>query len=386
MEIPTYTLKAGEPNSEEYYRTVREFADEVMDYAASTISPGVNAFMEFLGMYQLEPIRAHSEYVLELLSFGLLWNSYGGYALATRRAPFVTLARMAEWRKRHQKLKPVIDMARGVLITLFLFPHNSTPKPPKLPMLLEADRLALWLDATGEFREQALRFVYWRAYWDTLSQQELLIFRDGMFRFADWFTQRSEQVFGGYTAKVESFRQDYRTRYRWREDRVQCLRPRAEYHLNMVGAELLNRAFRPAYLATEQKAVLVPGCMRKHNDDRCEAIREQRGLRCTGCEPGCHVNRLREMGFRRGFDVYIIPHASDLSLWSPQVGKPRLGVIASACVTTLVEGGWELKRYDVPAQCVLLDSSGCRKHWGCIGVSTDFNLREFKRIIGATEV
>ncbi|MEJ2636983.1 MAG: DUF116 domain-containing protein, partial [Calditrichia bacterium] len=77
---------------------------------------------------------------------------------------------------------------------------------------------------------------------------------------------------------------------------------------------------------------------------------------------------------------YIIPHASDLSLWSPRPGRPRRGVIASACVTTLVEGGWELKRYGVPAQCVLLDYSGCKKHWHCEGFPTALNVRELKRI------
>ena len=364
---------------------MRDFADEVMDYAASTVSPVINAFMEFLGTYRLGPIRVHGEYVLELLSFGLLWNSYGGYAIATRRAPFITLARMAEWRKRHQKMKPLIDTARGILITLFLFPRKIESRPAKLPILPEADRLALWLDATGEFREQALRFVYWRAYWETLSTQEQTACRNGMFRLADWFTARSEQVLGAFTAHVEEFRERQHRHYRWREDRVQCMRPRVEYHLNMVGAELLNRAFRAEYAKTERKSVLLPGCMRRHHDDQCEAVREQKGLRCTGCEPDCHVNRLREMGLRRNFEVYVIPHASDLSLWSPRKGQPRQGVIASACVTTLVEGGWELKRYDVPAQCVLLDSSGCQKHWGCKGVSTNLNLREFKRILGEGE-
>jgi hypothetical protein len=87
------------------------------------------------------------------------------------------------------------------------------------------------------------------------------------------------------------------------------------------------------------------------------------------------------MGRIHDFEVCIIPHASNLSLWSPRPGEPLRGVVASACVTTLVEGGWELKRYNVPAQCVLLDYSGCRKHWHPEGVPTAFNVRELKRIL-----
>ena len=82
-----------------------------------------------------------------------------------------------------------------------------------------------------------------------------------------------------------------------------------------------------------------------------------------------------------GFEVYIIPHASDLSLWSSNGNGHQRGVIASACVTTLVEGGWELKRYDVPAQCVLLDYCGCKKHWHQEGIQTALNVRELKRIV-----
>ncbi len=377
----TYSLRAGAASSEEYYLTVRLFVDEILARAAEIVAPIVEDFSGYIKAFDLESVRRREEYILELLAFGILWNTYGGYALHVRRAPFVTLARMGEWRKHHQKLKPLIDLVRGIMITLFLLPRKGASGPRTLPMLREVDRLSLWLDATGEFREQALRFVRWRAYWETLSIGDQIAVRDRVFGFADWFTGRSEQVLGTYTARVNRFLQKSAGRYRWREDRISCMRSRVEYHLNMVGAEILNRAFRADYQNTSSRVVLVPGCMRKRQNEECEAVREREGLRCEGCEPDCHVNRLRAMGMRHGFEVCIIPHASDLSLWSPRGGQPRRGVIASACVTTLVEGGWELKRYDVPAQCVLLDSSGCRKHWHCSGVSTDFNMRELKRIL-----
>jgi hypothetical protein len=89
------------------------------------------------------------------------------------------------------------------------------------------------------------------------------------------------------------------------------------------------------------------------------------------------------MGRKHNFETYIIPHASDLSLWFPKPDQPRRGVVAVACVTTLVEGGWELKRYGVCAKCVLLDYSGCKKHWYSEGVSTTLNIRELKRILEA---
>jgi hypothetical protein len=199
--------------------------------------------------------------------------------------------------------------------------------------------------------------------------------------FTQWFEKRSVEVLGKYTENVESFLKNSGKFYQWREDRISCTRSRLEYHLNMVGAELLNRAFRNKYEHTNTKVVLLPGCMRGKLPNECEAKRVREGLICQGCLPECHVNQLREMGKKRGFDVYIIPHASDLSLWGPRKGRPAPGVVASACVTTLVEGGWELKRYDVPAQCVLLDYCGCKKHWHRDAIITELNIRELKRIL-----
>jgi uncharacterized protein len=377
----TYSLECGQANSENYYIRIRQFADEVMQRAVSTVMPTVTEFMKYVRTYRLEDVRQREEYVLELLSFTLLWNSYGGYALAARRAPFTTMSRMAEWRKHHQRWKPAIDIARGILITLFLLPGKGRAGPPGLPVLRDVDRLCRWLEATGEFREQALRFVRWRAFWDSMPSRQRASMAATMFQFAGWFVTRSEVVLGHFTPNVNRFLQRARTRYRWREDRIQCMRTRAEYHLNMVGAELMNRAFRSDYRNTQARALLLPGCMRGRPGEECESKKIPEGLRCTGCLPQCHVNQLREMGKKQNVEVYIIPHASDLRRWSPTPGRPRLGVVATACVTQLVEGGWELKRYDVPAQCVLLDFSGCKKHWHPAGTPTALNIRELKRVL-----
>lgn len=319
--------------------------------------------------------------MLELISFGVLWRSYAAKALKVRNAPFVTLAKMSEWRKKHRKVKPLIDFVRGILMTLFLLRGKHCHAVPDIPSLTQVDHVCKWFEATGEFREQALRFIRWRAYWGTKNPEELRNIFYGIEKFTEWFSERSEAVLGRFTANINRFLEKSRKRYRWREDRVSCGRTRLEYHLNMVGAELLNMAYKSEYNNTPSKVVLLPGCMRGRPQDECESVRVKEGLICKGCFSKCRVNQLKEMGKKHNFEVYIIPHASDLSLWSPKPGRPKLGVIASACVPTLVEGGWELKRYDVPAQCVLLEFSGCKKHWGCKGVSTELNIRELKRIL-----
>lgn len=385
MDAPvTYSLRSENKNSQEYYKTVSSYADLVLLHSKDTLMPLVSDFKDYLLKYKLEEIREDEEYILELISFGVLWQTYAGTALHVHAAPFVTLSLMSEWRKKHQKVKPYIDIARGLLTTLFLLPKKSSNDLP-LPTLTQIDHVCKWFEATGEFREQALRFIRWRAFWQTKTQDELLNIFSAIHNFTIWFKESSLHALGKYTENVESFLKDSYGHYLWREDRISCTRSRAEYHLNMAGAELMNRAFRKEFQKTETKAVLLPGCMRGRPAEECEATKVPGGLHCEGCLAACHVNQIREMGKKYNFEVYVIPHASDLSLWGPKGGAKSLGVIASACITTLVEGGWELKRYDVPAQCVILDFCGCKKHWHKEGLETELNIQELKRILRAPE-
>lgn len=381
MEPVTYSLKLDKPNSQSYYNDVRFFTNEVLDKAESSLDSIVGDYIKYLKEYNLEYLRKKEEYILELVSFGVLWQTYSHFALNVRFAPFITLSKMGEWRKKHQRVKPLIDFSRGILTTLLLLPKRSEKKLSSVPSLNQIDRVCQWFEATGEFREQALRFIFWRAYWGTVPQERVEIIFTAISDFTNWFIKTSEEKLGKYTENVLSFLNYNQEKYKWREDRISCTRTRAEYHLNMVGADLMNRAFRNDYLNTASTAVLLPGCMRFRSADKCEAIKEERGFKCTGCEAQCRVNQLRVMGQKKNFEVYVIPHASDLSLWAPKDKNNRQGIIASACVTTLVEGGWELKRYGVPAQCVLLDYSGCKKHWHPTGVQTELNKNELQRIL-----
>ena len=88
----------------------------------------------------------------------------------------------------------------------------------------DVDRLSMWLEATGEFREQALRFIRWRAHWETMDAEARAVMAAAIFAFAGWFASRSEAVLGKYTANVEGFLGRARNRYRWREDRVKRTR------------------------------------------------------------------------------------------------------------------------------------------------------------------
>ena len=205
METLTYSLQNDQSNSQNYYTDVRIFCDEVMKQARITLGPVINDFIRYLKNYNLEEIREKEEYVLELLSFGILWHNYSQKALAVRFAPFITLAKMAEWRKKHQRVKPLIDLTRGFLMTLLMLPDKPKNDFVAIPTLEQTDHVCKWFEATGEFAEQAIRFVRWRAYWEIKSRKVQSENFSAINNFTQWFTERSIQALGKYTKNVESF-------------------------------------------------------------------------------------------------------------------------------------------------------------------------------------
>jgi uncharacterized protein len=381
MNPITYQLNLNGPAAATYYPAIAEFTDQVLMKAEESIISIVRAYRHYLIEYELENPRTPEEYLFELLNFGILWRTYSHTALSIRIAPFRTLAVLAEWRKKHQRFKPAIDILRGVLMSYFLAP-GTTKRMDRIPENLhEIERLVLWLDATGDFREDALRFIRWLGYWGMQKHRQFSETMENALAFSDWFEEASYVRMGCFTPNVDVFISEKADHYRWREDRFASLRSRTEYHVNMVGAEIMNRAFRSEFLAAERKTVLVPGCMRFRSAQECEGTKTADGVRCTGCETKCHVNQLRQLGLKQNFDICVMPHSTDLSRWAAKPGAPSSGVVGVACLSVLVQGGWELKRYNVPAQCVLLNQCGCKKHWDSKGFPTQLDVRELKRLM-----
>lgn len=377
----TYRLTDRGTTSTSYYSTVSEFTDEVLRHAEESITPIAKKYRIFLIGYRLEEPRSLEEYVFELLNLGVLWRAYGTTALSIRSAPFRLLARMGEWRKLYPSAKPMIDVFRGFALSYYLAPEEKMETISSPRSISDLQRLIAWLEATGDFREDAFRYIRWLGYLGTLPDHIISQMMTKIVEFAQWFEPNSAAALGIYTPNVGIFVVRNRDRYRWREDRFSCLRSRTEYHLNMVGAEIMNRAYRKEFLTCERKTVLLPGCMRHRSAEECEGIKGKKGIHCTGCEPKCRVNQLQERGKRKNFDVMVIPHSSDLSQWKSRPGEPKTAVVGVACLSVLVQGGWELQRNNVPAQCILLNECGCQKHWDRAGFPTSLDVQHLHRAI-----
>lgn len=380
MEIITYSLRGSDPDSDRYYRECGAFTDRVIA-ASSSVRPIVESFRSFITRSHREDLRSGEEYLFELLMLGTLWRIYCDDSHELPALPRRILIRLAEIRREHNRLKPAADLLRGILATLFLVPQDREWMPR--PTLRHLDQLLAWMAATGDYQQEVRRLEAWREFWSGESGDQVQADIAAAIAFAEWFDDASIVALGMYTSHVEQFLLESQPAHRWKEDVVSSARRRVEYHLNMVGAEIMNRAFRNQFLAAGVKVVVLPSCMRLYPKPRCMARPDGLFCQCKGCASRCQVNQVMKMGRRDGFEVRLAPHES--AVFSGDAGStvfgPETGVVGVTCITNLISGGWKARSMGIPPQCVLLDHCGCRRHWHDQGIPTEINIGQLKRVL-----
>ncbi|MDP4190461.1 MAG: DUF116 domain-containing protein [Bacteroidota bacterium] len=387
----TYNLMRNEENSDFYYNEISNFTDAVLLKADDRFRPLVKLYMEYIRQNSLENLRSEHEYLFEFISLGVYWKIYGLRSLAVN--PYIAkfLAKLYELRRNHRHLKPSIDYIRGILGTIFLvkedLEENTNNINSNIPSLNNLKSLVLWLEATGEFKEEVKRFKQWLGYLSIRSVIDINKYLKRLAEFASWFELKSEFLLSNYTYNIEEFQRTKLDGHKFKEDYIFCSRKKVEYHLSMFGAEVMNREFRDEFSKTVRKAVLLPACMRINNGMNCKARKNSLDLVCTGCNSQCRINQITNLGKNSGFAVHIIPHSSSFTKWLESWGVDQgIGVVGVACPLNLVTGGLEMKALDIAAQCVLLDYCGCKNHWDNGGISTALNINELMRIINSQEV
>jgi hypothetical protein len=202
-------------------------------------------------------------------------------------------------------------------------------------------------------------------------------------RFTEWFETQAKTDLGSYTTNVEAFINQNAGFYAQREDRLLCIRARNEYHLNMFGAQIMNKALFKNYFSTQKKVVLLPVCMRSVSNDECKARISGLVRECVACSSDCNIGKIKREIADERHRVYIIPHSSDFSRFLRQwQGQSDTALIGVACVPNLIMGGYEMQSLNIPAQCVFLDYCGCQKHWNPErAIATNLNINKLKDIL-----
>jgi uncharacterized protein len=378
--VHVYDLRQGERTSDGFYAVVSRFADEAVarvEQRAGTVLDGYERHVHFLA----ESPRSRGEYAVELLTLGMALRRYEG--AAERTATWVVgLARTLTWaRTRSERAKPLMDWMRAGITRLVFAPRAGCSARKTGSAVERLARLAGWLEATGEFGQESKRLHNWRSYLDQVSPEKAMHWlhvADGLFT---QFERDAAKALGSYTRNVAAFVEREQRQRRWREDLLLRSRTAAEYHLNMVAAEVMNRGLREEFGRTRQKVVLVPTCMRGRRSLECRARMDGVDMTCTGCDPDCAVNRITRRMRAEGVAVYMVPHASGFSRWLRRWEKTDCGVAAVACMLNILPGGYEMRERHIASQCVPLDFPGCRRHWDEKGFPTTVNEERLVQIV-----
>jgi hypothetical protein len=373
MQKVPYSLKMNHENSNQYYEDIMVFTDVVLKEFEIHQNSIISDFMLYLEKDNMGKIRSYNEYVFEFLMLGIFWRVYSARASRLDENPRKLLENFAYERQRNQPAKETIDLIRGLLMTPFLVPNDDDISYALELNLNGIDKLLGYLRSAGDFSEEVKPLEIWKRFFKIKTPDEVSKCLSSAILFAEWFEYQSKIVLGKYTSDLNEFLKEKSQEHLFKEDVIFCSRREVEYHMNMVGAEIMNRAFKNEFNERPRKALLLPGCMRR-SQEFCKAEETKLGLRCKGCLKNCNVHALMNMCNKYGFEVYIISHESSAFSKSTQKDRDELGIVGVACISNLIAGGWKSNSLGIPAQCVLLDGASCQNHWNDEGIPTNINI------------
>jgi len=146
---------------------------------------------------------------------------------------------------------------------------------------------------------------------------------------------------------------------------------------DLIDIHVRNLAQKESFEETENRALFLPHCARKHMDDKCQADfnKELSSYSCKKCSSDCLVNRATEIAEEEGYDVYVLPGGSCI----PRIiqKKDYEGIVGVACPNEIKMGEDYLDESGIPHQAVPLLKNGCS--------GTKFNLDTFKEVIESSD-
>lgn len=372
-KIITYSLLADEATSDCYYTAIADLADQWVPSTSRAFTDILSDYRTYQRLAGL-PERADMEYLFELLVLGVMLREHGG---AAERFPLLIARLMRQLialAGRYPRLEQRVKRLRGWLAWLGRQLSRGDRRCGR-----DVARLLEWMRAHG-LASRADRLETWRQYLAQQSSSAQQIFLARLHTLADEFERLTQKVLGKYTDRVYAFIATAAPQYARRYDMDMLTRTPLEYHLGMLGTELLNRVNRERFAATKQRVVIVPPCMRAQPDDVCRATATPLGAKCQHCTTTCQVHVLTQMGRQDGFEVRMIPDQMARISSEASQSSGGLGLVGVSCALTNWSGGWDTDALGIPAQGVLLDYVGCIYHWDEQGIPTAVNAEQLRRI------
>ena len=374
MLTKPYNLKNGHDNSNEFYHKLADFTSDVLKYSLVKVNESIENFIRYRKKHNL-PLFTKEEHFVEFLTIGLLWNNYKQYYSidAIFYSPLFNF--LYNRRKKNQRLKKRIDNIRGKINNKVLLQMKNQ----EIDIHKRFEYQVSWLSDSKEYELELERMKVWQLWVEQMPITKQEDFWNSTTQLAAWFSIEAEQTLGKYTDGWEGFMMDTINIYSKREDQIFCNRKPNEYHLNMLAAEVINRALEKSASETKEKIVLLPTCMA--NAENCKAKVIDNKLTCQNCSPTCNVNILSNKLNKDKVSTVLIPHSTGFSRYiRPWKDSKNTSLYGVACVLNVIKGGYEMQALNIPSQCVFLDSCSCKNHW-LSGEATQLNHEQLSKVL-----
>jgi len=152
-----YDLRLADSCSDGFYEDVAQFADQLLAEIEGRAGDLLEGYTRYVQEFLREAGRSRGEYAIELLTLGVSLRQYGGAAESTP-GWVVVLARELYWlRRRSAIMKPPADLLRAAITRFSLVPRIGRKTTARWNALDGLPRLIEWLQAAGEFEQEAVR-------------------------------------------------------------------------------------------------------------------------------------------------------------------------------------------------------------------------------------
>lgn len=380
MSTSPYSLCQGQQNSDLFYTQLRTLSEETYSSLYAVLEKDLKEYGTFVTK-RGELFRSYEEYSIELLTLAMTWKEYLGPSQQTSATLVSLLKKLYHIRATKSTLKKPADHLRGILTGLFIYPQlDKEPKETRY-LIANLKKLLRWIDATGEFADEVKRFQNWYDFINIQGEEYFQSLMKHTMHELEKFQNRAQQSLGSITCGVEAFHQGLPKGDRWREDALFRRKSTLVYHINMLASEVMNWGLSQKFLATTKRVILAPACMSKADGKNCERKNIGQDILCNECTKTCNIAILSKVCRENGLELVIVPHSGAFSRWLKRwENTTEQGIIALACPLNIVVGGYQMRELNIPSQCVLLDYSGCTKHWGPDFNATEVNITRLLKV------
>lgn len=375
MKGSPYDLTGKSGNSDQYYETAKGISQKIIRSCLNHTSTYIETFSKFISEKQIETLRSPEEYGIEILLIGVMLKEYAAYAQAFKGRNLWSFKQLNQLREK-SRYKDKIDSIRGKRMTAILMRTKAVKDTFSRADLKSVIR---WMEATGDFDEEVYRLRNWLHFLNEKDKRYCQDFIKTALNEANNMEESALKVLGDYIIGVENYLQSVAKRHNNKEDLVYCSKGKIQYLFNMVAAETMNQVYHTDFLKAPIKKVFAPSCMRQ-DGQKCKCEKIGLGYSCKGCSKGCQIHRLEACLKAENIEVCMIPHETLLN--TVEINRQnKIGIIGIACVPNLISGGWKALRLGFIPQCVLLEYSGCEKHWLEKGKMTMINEARLKLLL-----